>query len=202
MNDLMNPIVVIISQCVCVCMLCVICVSHSVMSDSLRPHGLVACQVPLFMEFSRQEYWIQIITLYTSNVCSVAKSCPSLCDIMDCSPPGFSVHGILQARILEWVAISFSRRSSWPRDQTHVSCIGRQILYHWATREALVHLKYTHFYRKKIWRIKKKEMGGDGSSWDSVKANLITKKGEMWRGIRNVNVSQISLCIKFIFLIS
>ena len=55
----------------------------------------------------------------------------------DCSPPGSSVHGISQATILEWVVISFSRRSSWPRDLTHVSspCIGRWILYHWATRE-------------------------------------------------------------------
>ena len=48
---------------------------------------------------------------------------------MDCSPPGSSVHGILQARILEWVAIPFSRRSSQPRDQTRVSCIGRWVLY-------------------------------------------------------------------------
>ena len=45
------------------------------------------------------------------------------CDPMRCSPPGFSVHGISQARILEWVAISFSRGSSPPRDGTHVSCI-------------------------------------------------------------------------------
>ena len=55
---------------------------------------------------------------------------------MDCSPPDFSVHGISQVRILEWVANSFSRGSSQPRDQTHISCIGRQVLYHWATREA------------------------------------------------------------------
>ena len=58
---------------------------------------------------------------------------------MDCSLPGFSIHGTSQARILEWVAISFSRGSSQPRDWTHVSCgfcIGRQILYHWATWEA------------------------------------------------------------------
>ena len=48
---------------------------------------------------------------------------------MDCSPPGSSVHGILQGRILKWVAIPFSRGSSWPRDQTYVSCTGRQILY-------------------------------------------------------------------------
>jgi len=60
------------------------------------------------------------------------QSCLTLCDSMDCSPPGSSVHGILPARILKWVAISFSRRSSWPRDPTCiscVSCIGRQILY-------------------------------------------------------------------------
>ena len=55
---------------------------------------------------------------------------------MDCSPPGFFVHKILQARILEWVAISFYRASSRPRDLTHVSCISRQILIHCATREA------------------------------------------------------------------
>ena len=59
-----------------------------------------------------------------------------LCDTMDLSPPGSSVHGISQARILEWFAISFSRGLSQPRDQTQISCIGRQILYHWATWEA------------------------------------------------------------------
>ena len=68
--------------------------------------------------------------------CLVTISCPTLCNPMDCSLPGSSVHGISQARILEWVAIPFSRGSSWPRDQTHVSCIGRRILYYWATREA------------------------------------------------------------------
>ena len=55
---------------------------------------------------------------------------------MDYHLPDSSVYGISQARILEWVAISFSRGSSQSRDQTHVSCIGRQILYHWATGEA------------------------------------------------------------------
>ena len=67
----------------------------------------------------------------TANPCVLApQSCPTLCDPMDCSPPGSSVHGILQARTLEWVAISISRGSSQPRDPTQVSCIGRQILYH------------------------------------------------------------------------
>ena len=51
--------------------------------------------------------------------------------------PGIFVHGILQAIILEWVAISFSRRSSWPWDQTHISCFGKRILYCWATKETL-----------------------------------------------------------------
>ena len=55
---------------------------------------------------------------------------------MDCSPPGSSVHGISQARVLEWVAIPFFRESSQPQDRTCVSWIGRQILYHWATCEA------------------------------------------------------------------
>ena len=52
----------------------------------------------------------------------VTQSCPTLCYPMDCSPPGSSVHGILQARILEWVAIPFSGGSSRPRDQPRVSC--------------------------------------------------------------------------------
>ena len=66
----------------------------------------------------------------------VAQLYPNLCNLIDCSPPGFSVHGISQARILEWVAIFFSRGSSRPRNQNHISCTGNQILYHWATREA------------------------------------------------------------------
>ena len=61
-----------------------------------------------------------------------------LCDPMDCSPPDSSVHGFFQASILQWVAISFSKGSSWPRDRTCVSCIGRWILYHWDTWEAMV----------------------------------------------------------------
>ena len=59
----------------------------------------------------------------------VAQSCPTLCDPMDCSPPGFSIHRISQARILEWVAISFSRRSSRPGDLTRVSCIVGRCFY-------------------------------------------------------------------------
>ena len=66
----------------------------------------------------------------------VAQSYPTLCDPMDCSLPGSSLHGILQARVLEWSAISFSRGSSWPRDRTRVSHIPGRRFNHWATREA------------------------------------------------------------------
>ena len=83
---------------------------------------------------------------------------------MDCGPPVSFVHGILQTRILEEVAISSSRRSSWPRDRTRVNCISstdRRVLYHWATREAPLH-HYVGLAKKllgfsvtgygKIWR--------------------------------------------------
>ena len=66
----------------------------------------------------------------------VAQSCPTLCYPMDCSLPGSSLHGILQARVLEWVAISFSRGSSRPRDRTQVSHIGGRHFNLSATREA------------------------------------------------------------------
>ena len=80
--------------------------------------------------------WLTISALkYSSSAsykivtcaCSVAQSCLTLCDSVDWRPPGSSVHGILQARILECVAISSSKESSLPRDRTHISCIGRQI---------------------------------------------------------------------------
>ena len=67
-------------------------------------------------------------------------SCVQLCDPIDCIPQVFSVHGISQVRILEWVSIPYSRGSSWPRDRTCiscVSCIGRWILDHWGTCESL-----------------------------------------------------------------
>ena len=71
-------------------------------------------------------------------------SCIWLCDTMHYSLPGFSVHGISQARILVWVAISFSAGASRPRDQTHVSCKGRHLLHHWATSEANYNITVKH----------------------------------------------------------
>ena len=79
---------------------------------------------------------VSSVTCFTYCCCLVAKSYPTLWNSMAYIPLGCSVHGISQARILEWVAISFSRGSSQPRAQTHVSCSSRQIPYCWATREA------------------------------------------------------------------
>ena len=76
-----------------------------------------------------------------NSLCEVAQSCPTLCDPMDCKLPASSVRGIFQARVLEWVAISFSRGSSQPRDQTQVSCIAGRCFTIWATREAPNHMR-------------------------------------------------------------
>ena len=65
------------------------------------------------------------------------QSCLTLCNSMHCSPPGSSVHRILQARILEWVAVPTFRGSSQPKDQTHVFCIAGGLFTVWATRGAL-----------------------------------------------------------------
>ena len=78
-----------------------------------------------------------IIRFLISCCLFCAQRVSILCDSMDSSPPGSSIHGISQARILEWIVISLSRGSSWPRDWTRVSHIVRWILYCWATREAL-----------------------------------------------------------------
>ena len=84
------------------------------------------------------------LTSFNNYCCLVAKLCSTLCDPMDGSLPGSSIHGSFQARILKWVDIHFSRESSRYRDRTRVSCIGRQILYHWATQEAPPFNDYTY----------------------------------------------------------
>ena len=90
-------------------------------------------QVPF--HYSYYKTWdISNSTLCGLLTVLVAQSCPTLCNPMGCSPPGSSVHGVLQARILEWVAIPFSRRSSQSRDWTWVSCIAGRFFTIWATR--------------------------------------------------------------------
>ena len=79
------------------------------------------------MEFHLQQYCVP----------TVVKTWSALCYPMGCSPSGPSVHGIFQGKMLEWVVISSSRISSKSRDLTHISCIGRWIIYHWATWEVI-----------------------------------------------------------------
>ena len=79
---------------------------------------------------------MQLHKVMCKDMCVCVQLCPALCDPLDCSHSGSSVHGMSQARILHWVAISYYRESSWPRNWTClccVSCIGRQILYHCTT---------------------------------------------------------------------
>ena len=82
--------------------------------------------------------FLLVIYFIHESESEVAQLCLTLCDPVDCSLPGSSLHGILQARILEWVAISFSRGSSQLRDRTWVSCIAGRHFNLWATREALL----------------------------------------------------------------
>ena len=70
-------------------------------------------------------------------IVSVAQLCPTHCDSTDRNLPGLSDHRILQARILEWVAISSSRGSSPPRDRIHISCIAGRFFTVWASRDSL-----------------------------------------------------------------
>ena len=97
-------------------------------------------------------FWLFLSSLFKNNicvylcvcvihvhVCAVAQSCLTFCDLMDCSPPGSFVCGIILAGILEWVAISSSRGSSWSGDRTCIShsfYVGKQIFHLWATWEA------------------------------------------------------------------
>ena len=113
----------------------------------LEPHGDAAtfifsfhCLCCSWLWWSKWNDETRIRIYYPSMcVCSVAQSCLTFCNAMDCSLSDSSIRGIFQAGILEWPAISSFRGSSWLMDPTHiscVSCIGRWILYHWATREA------------------------------------------------------------------
>ena len=87
--------------------------------------------MPHYFSYRRFRVYLYLTRLCVC-VCVCAQLCSTFCNPMNCRPLGSTVHGIFQTRILEWVAISFSRGSSWPRDQTQgscVSCIGRKILY-------------------------------------------------------------------------
>ena len=98
------------------------------------------------VRIAHHRFWLRSESLICCR-CLVAQSCPTLCNPTDSSPPGSSVHGISQARILEWVAMPFSRGSSWPRNRTRVSWIAGRFFNSWATREALFKVYYSSKFR-------------------------------------------------------
>ena len=97
------------------------CISHLHTQTPLSWASLLSGHRSTWAEVPEPEGQCSRVTAF--NVCTQLPSCVRLCDPMDCSPPGSSVRGILQARILEWVAISSSRGPSWSRDPTCISCV-------------------------------------------------------------------------------
>ena len=108
--------------CCCCC-----CYVTLVVSDSVRPHRQQPTRLPRPWDSPGKNTGVGCHLLLqcmkVKSESEVAQSCPTLSDSLDCSPPGSSVHGIFQARVLEWGAIAFSRGSSQRWDQTQVSCI-------------------------------------------------------------------------------
>ena len=105
-------------------------------------YPLIWCMVyKYFLPFYRLPLYLLVFIYFFSCIeaieseSEVTQLCPTLCDPMDCSLPSSSVHRIFQAIVLEWIAISFSRGSSWPRDGTWVSCIVDRCFTIWAIRE-------------------------------------------------------------------
>ena len=106
--------------------------------ESVMPSNhLILCHPLLLLPSIFLLFLILLFFNLSESESEVTQSCPTLCNPMDCSLPGFSIHGIFQATVPEWVAISFSRVSSQPRDQTWVSHIAGRCFTLWATREAL-----------------------------------------------------------------
>ena len=89
----------------------------------LREVSLPCSALPFSVQFPVCLLLLLLGSIVLVGACLVAQSCLTFCDFLDRSPPGSSVHGIFQARIVEWFAISFHRGSSQPRDQTRVSCV-------------------------------------------------------------------------------
>ena len=118
---------------------------------------------------------------------------PTLFNPMDCSPPGSSVHRILQARILEQVALPFSKGSSWPKDRTWVSCIADRSFTTWATGEAqkwiILHLKSCSKIAPKCKNGRKPE-----GPKISIMDNLPSKDGQLDKVLGWLNRSFIFLC--------
>ena len=123
------------------------------MSDSVRPHRWQPTRLRHPWDSPGKNtgvgchFLLQCMKVKSER--EVTQSCRTLCDPMDCSSPGSSVHGILQGRILEWVATSFSRGSSQPRDQTQVSRVADGFFYRLSPKDIYMYV-YTYIYHLQI----------------------------------------------------
>ena len=126
---------------------------HCGKSPGSESYTLMFKSQPLISsEIFRSYFFIWEIKIKISNRIVAWESCPTLCDPRDYSLLGSSVHGILQTGILEWVAMPFSRGSSWSRDQTQVSCIAGRFFTIWATRKAqLIYMKCIRQHLAQSW---------------------------------------------------
>ena len=113
------------------------------LKSNFRIYSLLSRLPPSFPISITNSFWFICVCVCVL----VAQSCPSLCNPVDCSPTGSSVHRFLQAKILEWVAISSSKGSSQPRDQTQVFCIAGRFFTIRAKREVHIYIHiYTYIY--------------------------------------------------------
>ena len=144
-------------------------------------HSSSVTQELLSFQFRNQESEVKVL---------VAHLCLTDWDCVDCSPPGSFVHGILQARILEWAAISFCRGSSQPRDWNWVSCIAGRFYTLWATREA-----DTAYLQGKLIRIKKTFKGS------SPLANPNSISGDLSQEFKRYKVFWTKMFISLLFII-
>ena len=129
-----------------------------------------------------------------ARVCVCAQLCPTLCNPMDHSLPGSSVHGIIPARMLEWVATFSSRGSSQCRDWTCISCIAGRIFHQWATREAHVWcLLHTYSHNTAQWFSQR-----EGSLLDDMNLNesCISKRREVIKP--HLLFTEDSICKSFL----
>ena len=133
----------------------------------IKMEGKSRLNMPPFQYYLRK-FWYLLDCGTSCLKVKVAPLCLTLCGPMDCSLPGSSVHGIFQARILEWVAIPSSRRSCQPRDWTQASRTGGGFLTVWATREALKALV-------KAIKKKKKDILSDMVFSESWKPRMLPK---------------------------
>ena len=110
-------------------------ISNNHLSRPEQGQGSAVCgdshrALVLPFKFNANQY-AQNVNFEMCEHAQLLQSCSTLCNPVDCSPPGSSMHGILQARILEWVANPFSSESSWLRDRTRVSCIAGRFFTIW-----------------------------------------------------------------------